>query len=126
MPNNTYYVQAKIDVSGRYAACSYFTDAAGTQAAPKPLTVSQSSGDCLIGPTTNSELALLGAVYKTLGNPPKLNGNNFAAADGRGMVRINMPTSTVVTKGVVLLFSKPSSVDALYPSADPEVKNDDQ
>jgi hypothetical protein len=35
-----------------------------------------------------------------------------------------MPTGSVVTKGVVLIFANRDKVESLYPSDDPEVVND--
>ena len=48
----------------------------------------------------------------------------FAAANDENIVSFTMPTTTTITKGVVLLFSTPGTVQNLYPSTDPQVTND--
>ncbi len=121
---DTYYVTAEIDPTGNYADCSYFTDPACTQPASQPLRISQSAGVCYMVEGAGSALQLVGTVFKTLGQAPSLNGSNFMPANDENTVSIPMPTATVVTKGVVLLFSSPGTVVSLYPSTDPEIKND--
>lgn len=121
----TYYIKSSISPSGLYADCSYFYDQAGEQPVPAgPLSIPQSAGVCTLGPVDGSELVLLGASYKTLGSPPVMTESNFSPADEQGLVTVNMPTSKVVTKGVVLLFSNPGAVSELYASSDPELVND--
>jgi hypothetical protein len=124
MTIDTDYVTAEIDPTGNYADCSYFTDPACTQPASEPLRISQSAGACKIVQGAASALVLVGTVFKTLGQAPALNDSNFAPANDENTVAISMPTATVVTKGAVLLFSNPGMVQSLYPSTDPEIKND--
>jgi len=124
MSTDIYYVQAQQDASGLFAACSYFLDKAATQpVSGTKLRIPTKAGACLIAQADNSALVLLGTVYKTLGLPPSLNNSNYTPADDEGTVSIPMPTREVVTKGLVLLFSDPVKVTALYPSSDPEVTN---
>lgn len=119
----TYYVKAQ--AAGQFAACSYFTDPAcndpveGTLLAVPPGTPC-----CTIAEGEGSELALLGATYKTIGHAPVMTDHNFCAAT-QGAVSVALPTSNV-TKGVVLIFADRGSVSALYPSSDPEITNGDQ
>jgi hypothetical protein len=124
MSTNTYYVQGKIDPTGRYAQCSYFTDPECTKPATSPLGISQRAGVCNFAQAASSELALVGSVYKTVGNPSSLNNHNFAPANDEGVAAVSMPTGSVVTKGVVLIFANRDKVESLYPSDDPEVVND--
>lgn len=126
MSTNTYYVKATIDASGNYADCSYFIDPACTQVAEQPLRIPQSAGVCNFVQAAASPLVLVGSVFKTLGHAPTLNSHNFTPANDEHVVAVGMPTSEIVTKGVVLMFSSPGEVTCLYPSTDPEVKNDDQ
>lgn len=117
----TYYVQAQ--PAGAFAACRYFADPACSQPVdPKALRVPLDAGSCSIAEATGSELALLGASYKTLGHAPVMTSHNFCAATA-GAVSVPLPTEQVVTKGVVLIFSDRSNVATLYPSSDPEVGN---
>lgn len=121
----TYYIKASISPSGLYAVCSYFYDKAATDPVPAgPLSIPQDAGGCHMELAEGSELALLGASYKTLGSQPFMTDNNFSPADEQGVVTVSMPTAKVVTKGVILLFSNPGAVDTLYASSDPEVIND--
>lgn len=125
MTIDTFYVKAKIDATGNYADASYFKDPACTQPASQPLRISKTAGVCRFVQVSDSDLVLVGTVFKTLGQAPALNSQNFAAANDEYTVAVPMPTATVVTKGVVLMFSSPGSVESLYPTTDPEVKNDE-
>lgn len=126
MGTDTFFVRASVDASGEFADCSYFLDRAATQPVPSSqLRIPQVAGACLIGETADSPLKLLGTVYKTLGHPSSLNNHNYAPANDEGQVSVVMPTAEVVTKGVVLLFADPLRVECLYPSADPEITNND-
>ncbi|MFG6465844.1 hypothetical protein [Roseateles sp. BYS87W] len=120
----TYYVQGKISADGNYADCSYFLDQAAKQPVEgSTLSISYGETACAIAQADGSELVLLGASFKTLGRPPVMTDSNFSATDGTGSLQVPMPPSTVVTKGIVLLFSKAGSVDGLYASSDPELTN---
>ena len=121
--DNTYYVQARIDELGIFANCRYFSDYAATQPVVPPLRVAADAGACLITQADGSELALIGTVFKTLGQAPALNISNYCPASDNGTVAISMPTSSTVTKGVVLLFSDPKTVTMMYPSQDPQIIN---
>lgn len=119
----TYYVKAQ--ASGQFAACSYYTDPACEDPVEGTLLrVPPGSSSCAIAEGNGSELALLGATYKTIGHAPVMTDHNFCAATD-GSVSVTLPTSTV-TKGVVLIFSDRGSVSTLYPSSDPEITNGDQ
>jgi hypothetical protein len=121
MTTTTYYVQAQPE--GLFAACRYFADPACTQPVdPKSLIVPPTAGSCEIAEAQDSELALLGASYKTLGHAAVMTDHNFSAA-ASGVVSVAMPTTKTVTKGVVLIFSTRDTVSTLYPSSDPEVSN---
>ncbi|RZL33371.1 MAG: hypothetical protein EOP35_18050 [Rubrivivax sp.] len=120
----TYYVQARISDDGLYADCSYFYD----KAAKEPLegsllSVPFGEETCAIEQADGSALVLLAASFKTLGHAPVMRDTNFAAADGTSSLGVPMPATEVVTKGVVLLFSNPGTVDGLYASSDPEITN---
>ncbi len=120
----TYYVKAV--PNGAFAACSYFTDSSGQHpVAGNTLVVPPTAPACLIAEAKSSELELLGASYQTLGDPAVMTENNFSPAEG-GVVSVSMPTTEVVSKGVVLIFSNPGTVTALYPSSDPVVTNGEQ
>ncbi len=124
MPNK-YYVRAKISADGDFADCAYYTDKAGTERIDgSVLRISQAAGACVIEQTSNTTLVLVGASYKTIGQPPAMNSSNFAAADDQNAVSVVMPTDSIVTKGVVLLFGNPVAIENLYPSSDPQVLND--
>ena len=88
-----------------------------------PLQVSASANACPIAQAATSSLVLIGAVFKTIGHAPVLSDQNFTPASD-GMVEITMPTDRAATKGVVLMFSDAGRVEAIYPSRDPEVTND--
>ena len=121
---NRYFVRASISADGRYAHCSYFYDQQGTQPVDgSKLRIPPDAKGCRIQEAEGSALALLGAVFKTRGHKSKMDANNFCPAQGQSGVDIPMPTDATVTKGVVLLFSTPDTVGALYASADPEVVN---
>ncbi|WP_077035904.1 hypothetical protein [Pelomonas sp. KK5] len=121
--NNTYYVQARTDELGIFASCRYFSDYAATQPVETPLWVPPDAGSCLIAQAEGSELALIGSVFKTLGQAPSLNISNYCPASDDGLVTVSMPTTSTVTKGVVLLFSDPQTVTMIYPSKDPQIIN---
>lgn len=126
MSTNTYYVQGSLDASGDFAACAYFLDKAATQPYTEPqLRVPTNAGSCQIVEANNSELALVGSVYKTLGLPPSLNNSNYNPANDEGSITVPMPVVEVVTKGVVLLFANRGQVEGLYPSSDPQIINED-
>ncbi|HEY8879414.1 MAG TPA: hypothetical protein VIN03_17725, partial [Roseateles sp.] len=80
---------------------------------------------CTIQQADGSALVLLAASFKTLGHAPVMTEGNFAPADTDGALDVPMPTASVVTKGVVLLFSNLGAVDGLYASSDPQVVNGD-
>ncbi|TDP72684.1 hypothetical protein [Roseateles toxinivorans] len=123
MPN-TYYVQAQVDTpTGQIAVANYYIDKKCSQPATLPLSVALSAGACTIIQATDSTLTLVGAVFKTIGGVPVLTSNNFYPAS-QGSVSISMPTDDMVTKGVVLLFSDPLQVSALYPTSDPQITNE--
>lgn len=120
----TYYVKAV--PNGAFASCSYFADPGGLQpVAADALVVPPTATACLIAEAKSSELELLGASYKTLGHAAVMTDHNFCAAVD-GTVSVSMPTDHVVSKGVVLIFSDPGTVTALYPSSDPVVTNGEQ
>lgn len=122
--STTYYVKASISDDGEFAKCEYFYDYNAQNPVPTPqLGIPQAAGACVIAKAKGSDLVLIGASFKTLGQAPAMNSKNFSAADDAYAVEIPMPTEEVVTKGVVLLFSNPDKVDSLYPSSDPEVTN---
>jgi hypothetical protein len=123
MADITYYVKATPDAQGIFAKCTYFTDFAATRQIDPPLRIPTDAGCCLIGQAQGSDLVLIGSVFKTLGQAPSLNISNYCSADDDGLVTINMPTTSVVTKGVVLLFSDPVTVTTIYPSQDPQIIN---
>lgn len=123
MSDNTYYVQAKVDELGVFASCKYFTDYEATQQVYPPLRVAADAGYCLIAAASGSALALMGTVFKTLGQGPSLNISNYCPASDDGTVAISMPTNTTVTKGAVLLFADPKTVTMIYPSQDPQITN---
>ncbi|MEJ5999786.1 hypothetical protein [Paucibacter soli] len=118
-----YYVQASVEPGASFANCSYTTDYAGKVPAPSPLTVPQGQGYCTITLGQQSNVQLVGAVFKTVSNPTCLDANNFTPASGQ-TVFVVMPTSAPVTKGVVLLFANAGVVTTLYPSSDPQITND--
>jgi len=123
MTDNTYYVRAKIDELGVFASCEYFSDYAATERVYPPLWVPADAGCCFISQANGSDLALMGTVFKTLGQGPSLNISNYCPASDDGTVAISMPTTSTVTKGAVLLFANAKTVTMLYPSQDPQITN---
>ncbi|HEY1129239.1 MAG TPA: hypothetical protein VGF12_07535 [Roseateles sp.] len=120
----TYYVKAQAD--GLFAACSYFTDPECKEPVKgSRLVIPPTADACEIAEAQGSELALLGAAYKTLGHEAVMTDHNFNAAVA-GAVSVGMPTTSIVTKGVILIFSDRGTVKTLYPSDDPEVTNGEQ
>ncbi|MBO9688376.1 hypothetical protein [Roseateles chitosanitabidus] len=125
MPTTTFYVAASISPDGNFASCQYFRDQARKEPIDSSsLHVSPTTGECQFAPANESDLMLIGATFKTIGATPGMNLSNFAPADDENVVSITMPTSTTVTKGVVLLFSTRGTVEGLYPSSDPQITND--
>lgn len=124
MSTSTYFVQARISDDGLYADCSYFYDKAATEPVEgSTLNIPMDAGACTIQQADGSALVLLAASFKTLGHAPVMKESNFAPADADGSLDVSMPTASVVTKGVVLLFSNPGAVEGLYASSDPEITN---
>lgn len=120
----TYYVQAQ--AAGLFATCSYFTDPECKIPYDSTLlVVPPGTTACEIAEGAGSELALLGATYKTIGHAPVMTDHNFCAATD-GAVSVSLPSDNTVTKGVVLIFSDRGEVCCLYPSGDPEVTNGEQ
>jgi len=125
MATNIFYVQGRIDPSGEFAQCSYFYDKAATQPyGGASFRIPTNAGAGVLAQADNSELVLVGAVYKTVGLPPALNNNNYCAANDEATITVPMPVNEVVTKGVVLLFADRVAVQALYPSSDPQITNE--
>lgn len=123
--SNTFYVEAKISPDGNFADCAYFSDAAGTQPIPTAeLHIPTTAGACFFAQTETTELMLIGATFKTIGSSVGMNNSNFSPANDENVVAMTMPTTSVITRGVVLLFSTPGAVENLYPSSDPQVIND--
>lgn len=120
-----FFVQANQSADGNFAECSYFYD----KQAQKPVegssfSVPRDAGVCVFSEADNSALKLIGATYSTLGGTPAMNSSNFCPADATSSIQVQMPTSYVCTKGIVLLFSNPYVVDNIYPSSDPQLTND--
>ncbi|MBV8380848.1 MAG: hypothetical protein JO369_08830 [Paucibacter sp.] len=128
MPSNVgiYYVTAVKDPTGTYAVCSYSTDPSGRPIVdPEELSTGNTAGSCLIAQAPGSTLALMGTVFKTIGDDPVLDANNYAAANDNNQVTITMPTDgSTVTKAVILMFADFETVTTIYPSSDPQVTND--
>lgn len=121
----TVYVEASISADGNFADCKYFKDAAATQPIDSSeIHIPTTAGECVFGQADTTALLLIGATFKTIGSVPGMNAGNFAPADDENFVSVVMPTTSVITKGVVLLFSTPGAVENLYPSSDPQVVND--
>lgn len=119
------YVEASISTDGNFADCKYFKDREATQPIEgSEIHIPTTSGACTFGQADTTELLLIGATFKTIGSTPGMNASNFCPANDENEVAVTMPTDTVITKGVVLLFSTPGSVENLYPSSDPQVMND--
>ncbi len=126
MASTTYYVKASLDAAQKFAVCQYFKNADGTDPVPEgeALTISKTAPSCTVNLIQSPELLLIGVVYKTLGNEPVLTAGNFQPASNDNSVEVRMPTDKVVTKGVVLMFSNSGgAVECLYPSDDPEIRN---
>jgi len=121
---DTYYVKAQLDnLTGRFVHCQYFLDPAGTKPAKVPLAVSKTAGACNLVLIQTTDLVLVSSTYKTLGHAPVLLPSNFTPAVDNKLA-IPMPTDQVVTKGAVLMFANSGQVESLYPSADPQIIND--
>ncbi|RZI61805.1 MAG: hypothetical protein EOP37_06580 [Rubrivivax sp.] len=119
------YVEASISTDGNFADCKYFKDRAATQPiAGSEIHIPTTSGACIFGQADTTALLLIGATFKTIGSAPGMNASNFCPANDENEVAVTMPTDSVITKGVVLLFSTAGSVENLYPSSDPQVMND--
>jgi len=120
------FVEANVSADGNFADCKYFTSPDGLPEHEIPgseIHIPINAGTCIFGQTETTSLLLIGATFKTIGSAPGMNASNFSPADDENYVSISMPANTI-TKGVVLLFSTPGSVDNLYPSSDPQVVND--
>lgn len=119
------YVEATISADGNFADCKYFLDREATQPiAGSEIHIPKTAGTCTFGLADTTELILIGGTFKTLGSAVSMNASNFSPANDESEVALSMPTDAVITKGVVLLFSTPGSVQNLYPSSDPQVMND--
>jgi len=134
-PQDTFYIQASVLIGSQpMATTRYYTDAACTQRVYSPLTSSHSTGTCVFVQAASSELVLMGAVFKTLGHAPVMTAKNFepakVAAVNPALVQVSIPmpvskgSAECVTKGVVLIFSDAGKVVSIYPSSDPQIKND--
>jgi hypothetical protein len=120
----TIYVDGKVSADGNFADCTYSLSPDGSNPIPgSELHIPIDSGECVFTQGDNTELLLIGATFKTIGSTPGMNASNFAPANDENSVSFIMPASTI-TKGVVLLFSTPGTVENLYPSSDPQVIND--
>lgn len=121
----TIYVEGNISADGNFADCKYYRDQAGTDPYPSSdISIPQDSGECIFAQADTTTLLLIGATFKTIGSTPGMNASNFAPADDENAVHFPMPVASIITKGVVLLFSTPGVVESLYPSSDPQVTND--
>lgn len=122
----TIYVSAQISPDGNFADCVYSRNSDGSDPySSADISIPQVSGECVFAQAVKkTDLLLIGATFKTIGSAPGMNSSNFAAADDENVVRFTMPTTSVITKGVVLLFSTYGTVQSLYPSSDPQVTND--
>lgn len=122
----TIFVAAEPSADGNFANCKYYTNADGDPSHEIPgnvLHIPQDAGECIFQPAETTSLILIGATFKTIGSAAGMNASNFAPADDLNVVSFSMPASKI-TKGVVLLFSTPGTVENLYPSSDPQVVND--
>ncbi|OWQ86322.1 hypothetical protein CDN99_21045 [Roseateles aquatilis] len=124
--SNTFYVAAEISSDGNFADCTYYADREGTQPIEgSTLHIPRNAGVCIFEQADTTSLLLIGATFKTIGSVPGMNVSNFTPADDENVISVAMPTNgTVITKGIVLLFSTPGTVQNLYPSSDPQVLND--
>ena len=119
------YVNATISADGNFADCTYSKNADGSEPiAGSDIHIPTDAGECVFAQADDTGLLLIGATFKTIGSAPGMNSSNFAAANDENIVSFTMPTTTTITKGVVLLFSTPGTVQNLYPSTDPQVTND--
>ena len=135
---DTYFVVASPSPTPPYVAlCQYYLDPACTQPvdANVPLSTSSVTAVCNFVQAPSSPLLLIGAIFKTLGKAPSLRPQNYTAAvpwsDNPELPAITVPMPVrlsdsveVTTKGVVLMFSDKEQVESLYPSDDPQIKND--
>ncbi|WP_343627789.1 hypothetical protein [Roseateles sp.] len=122
----TVYVAAEPSADGNFAVCEYFTTSDGNpdnQIDGSEIHIPKEAGECIFAPAESTSLILIGATFKTIGSVAGMNASNFAPADDFNNVSFSMPANTI-TKGVVLLFSTPGTVQNLYPSSDPQVIND--
>jgi hypothetical protein len=120
------YVAAEISSDGNFADCKYYSNVDGAPEHEIPgseLHIPINAGECIFGQADTTALLLIGATFKTIGSAPGMNASNFSPADDENFVTLSVPAITV-TKGVVLLFSTPGTVENLYPSSDPQVIND--
>ena len=121
----TIYVSAKISPDGNFADCIYSRNVDGSDPYDSGvISIPEDSGSCIFSQAESTDLLLIGATFKTIGSAPGMNASNFAPADDENNVAFAMPLTSVITKGVVLLFSTPGVVESLYPSSDPQVTND--
>lgn len=121
----TIYVAGTVSADGNFADCIYYKDQAGTDPYPSSdISIPQDAGECIFAQADTTDLLLIGATFKTIGSAPGMNASNFAPADDENAVHFPMPVTSIITKGVVLLFSTPGTVENLYPSTDPQVTND--
>lgn len=119
------YVSAKISPDGNFADCIYSQNFDGSNPYDSgEISIPENSGECVFAQAESTELLLIGATFKTIGSAPGMNASNFAPADDENNVAFTMPLTSIITKGVVLLFSTPGIVESLYPSSDPQVTND--
>ncbi|MCV2365014.1 hypothetical protein LNV23_16295 [Paucibacter sp. DJ1R-11] len=126
MSNTTsiYYVKASPTgsrSSPMNASCSYFADPACQQPISGTLVYGQGITNCQIAQASGSGLQLKSATYDTLNQPAASSTSNFVTAVN-GVVTIPMPADGSSTKGVILVFSD-ANTSALYPSYDPQIRN---
>ncbi len=121
----TVYVNATISADGNFADCTYSKNADGSDPIEgSDIHIPTDAGECSFAQADDTSLLLIGATFKTIGSTPGMNSSNFAPATDENVVSFTMPTTSTITKGVVLLFSTPGTVQNLYPSSDPQVTND--
>ena len=121
----TVYVGADVSADGNFADCTYYRDHEGDEPIEgSEIHIPMTAGAFTFEQSLKGSLSLIGATFKTLGTAAGMNASNFAPANDDGQVTFAMPTNTVITKGVVLLFSTPGVGENLYPSSDPQVIND--
>lgn len=119
----TFYVQASADPSNLYALCSYYTDPECQHPVDSPLSIPQQAGGATFQllPNGNS-WQMVGAIADRI-DTPEIDPTLVPASSNA--VTIPMPTSTQITKGVVLVFTSTNVPSQLYASADPQVTNND-